>query len=263
MGAKRCTPHKCAPWVDGQKKLLTAVSYNIHQCIGTDGKRDPQRIAAVIQDTKADIIGLQEVDFNPAGEKRSHQLDYLAEVTGMKAVAGPTIRRADTEFGNALLTCRDITHVRFHDLTVVRRQPRGVIDAEIACEGKTIRVLVTHFGLALNERRRQAQSLIRILRQPRANAALTLVIGDINEWRPRGFALYSLDSHMGKAPSRRTFPSFFPVFALDRIWVKPRSALLHVKIANHGPARTASDHLPVLATVNLSIPSRPSPGARE
>ena len=77
----------------------------------------------------------------------------------MRAVAGPTIRRADIEFGNALLTCREIIHVRFHDLTVVRRQPRGVIDAEIVCEGKIIRVLVTHFGLALNERRRQAQSL--------------------------------------------------------------------------------------------------------
>jgi endonuclease/exonuclease/phosphatase family metal-dependent hydrolase len=242
--------------------LLTAVSYNIHQCVGTDGKRDPHRIARVIQDTKADIIGLQEVDFNP-GEKKSHQLDYLAEATGMRAVAGPTIRRADIEFGNALLSCREIIAVRFHDLTVVRRQPRGVIDAEIVCDGKIIRVLVTHFGLALNERRRQAQSLVRILRQPKANYALTLVIGDINEWRPRGFALYSLDSHMGKAPSRRTFPSFFPVFALDRIWVKPRSALLQVKIANHGLARTASDHLPVLATVNLSIPSRPSPGARE
>ena len=155
-------------------------------------------------------------------EKKLHQLDYFAHITGMKAVAGPTIRRADIEFGNALLTRREIIHVRFHDVTVVRRQPRGVIDAEIVCDGKIIRVLVTHFGLALNERRRQAQALLKILRQPKASYALTLVIGDINEWRPRGFALYSLNSHLGKAPSLRTFPSFFPVFALDRIWVKPR-----------------------------------------
>lgn len=231
--------------------MFTAVSYNIHRCVGTDGKRDLQRVAAVIQDTKADIIGLQEVDFNPAGEKKSHQLDFLAEVTGMKAVAGPTKRRADIEFGNALLTRWKITHVRFHDLTVVRRQPRGVIDAEIVCKGKIVRVLVTHFGLALNERRRQARSLLKILRQQKANYALTLVIGDINEWRPRGFALYSLDGHMGKAPSRRSFPSFFPVFALDRIWVKPRTALLQVKIAHSSLARTASDHLPVLATFNV------------
>ena len=243
--------------------MLTAVSYNIHQCVGTDGKRDPQRIAAVIQETKADIIGLQEVDFNSLGVRKSHQLDYLAEATGMSAVAGPTIRSADIQFGNALLTSREIIHVRLHDLTVVRRQPRGVIDAEILCDGKIIRVLVTHFGLALNERRRQTQSLLKILRQPKANYALTLVIGDINEWRPRGFALYSLNSHLGKAPSRRTFPSFFPVFALDRIWVTPRRALVQVKIPRNGLARIASDHLPVLAIVNLPTPSHPYPGARE
>ena len=243
--------------------LLTAVSYNIHQCVGTDGKRDPQRIAAVIRETKADILGLQEVDFNPLGEKKSHQLDYLAEATGMQAVAGPTIRRADIHFGNALLTSREITNISFHDLTVVRRQPRGLIDAEMVCDGMPVRVLVTHLGLALNERRRQAQSLLRILRQPKADYALTLVIGDINEWRPRGFALYSLNSHLGKAPSPRSFPAFFPVFALDRIWVKPRAALLHVRVAHSRFARIASDHLPVLATVNLSTLSRPLPGARQ
>ena len=231
--------------------MLTAVSYNIHQCVGTDGKCDPHRIAAVIQETKADFVGLQEVNFNPLGAKKSHQLDYLAEVTGMKAVAGPTIRRADIEFGNALLTSREIVQVRLHDVTVVRRQPRGVIDAEIACDGKIIRVLVTHFGLALNERRRQGQSLVKILRQQKGNYALTLVIGDINEWRPRGFALYSLNNLLGKAPARRSFPSFFPVFALDRIWVKPRTALMQIRIANNGLTRTASDHLPVLATLNL------------
>lgn len=243
--------------------LLTAVSYNIHQCIGTDGKRDPQRIGAVIRETKGDILGLQEVDFNPLGEKKSHQLDYLAEITGMKGVAGPTIRSADIHFGNALLTSGEITNVTFHDLTVVRRQPRGAIDAEMVCDGKPVRVLVTHLGLALNERRRQAQSLIRILRQQKADYAFTLVIGDINEWRPRGFALYSLNSHLGKAPSPRSFPSFFPVFALDRIWVKPRAALLHVKVAHSRLARVASDHLPVLANINLSTGPRLSSGAQD
>jgi endonuclease/exonuclease/phosphatase family metal-dependent hydrolase len=236
--------------------MLTAVSYNIHQCVGTDGRRDPQRVATVIQETKADIIGLQEVDFNPLGEEKSHQLDYLAKATGMSAVAGPTFRRADAEFGNALLTRREISEVRLHDVSVVGRQPRGVIDAEIACDGMRVRVLVTHLGLAVNERRRQAQALVKIIREQRENYDLTLVLGDINEWRPRGFALYSLDSYLGKAPSPRTFPSFFPVFALDRIWVKPKAALLQVARSSNGLARTASDHLPVLARVNFSTPSR-------
>jgi endonuclease/exonuclease/phosphatase family metal-dependent hydrolase len=61
-----------------------------------------------------------------------------------------------------------------------------------------------------------------------------------------------LDAYLGKAPTPRTFPSYFPVFALDRIWVTPKASLLKVKVVNHGLAKLASDHLPVLATVDLS-----------
>jgi endonuclease/exonuclease/phosphatase family metal-dependent hydrolase len=103
----------------------------------------------------------------------------------------------------------------------------------------------------LNERRRQTQSLLRILREGHEGYDFTVVLGDINEWRPRGFATYSLDRYLGKAPTPRTFPSYFPVFALDRIWVTPKPSLLHIKAVNHGLARLASDHLPVLATVDL------------
>jgi endonuclease/exonuclease/phosphatase family metal-dependent hydrolase len=234
--------------------LLTAVSYNIHQCVGTDGRRDAQRVAAVIDDINADIIGLQEVDFNPRGEKKSHQLDYLAEATGMNAVAGRTILRADAEFGNALLTRWEISKVRFHDVSVPRRQPRGVIDADLVVEGKLVRVVVTHLGLAVNERRRQAQSLLKILAGPGEGYDLTVLLGDINEWRPRGFATYSLDAYLGRMYSPRTFPSFFPVFALDRIWVAPKGALQEVRIPKNGLARVASDHLPLVATVSMTPP---------
>ena len=120
-------------------------------------------------------------------------------------------------FGNALLTCREIIHVRFHDLTVVRRQPRGVIDAEIVCEGKIIRVLVTHFGLALNERRRQAQSLIKILRQQKASYTLTLRHRRHKRMAPQRIRSLQSDGHMGKAPSRRSFPSFFPCLSRSHL----------------------------------------------
>jgi endonuclease/exonuclease/phosphatase family metal-dependent hydrolase len=43
--------------------------------------RHESRIAAVIRETKPDIIGLQEVNFNRFGESKTHQLDYLAEAT--------------------------------------------------------------------------------------------------------------------------------------------------------------------------------------
>ena len=235
--------------------MLTVLSYNVHRCIGIDRRCDPPRIARLIQQSRADIVGLQEVDLVFTAERRSHQLDDLAEATGLSAIAGPTIGGIEARFGNALLTRAAIKKVEFHDLSVLGREPRGLIDAHLATQGMTVRVLVTHLGLRVNERRHQTQSLLRILTEGAGSADLTLVMGDINEWRPRGFAPYSLDQSLGRAPAPRTFPVMFPILSLDRIWVKPLEALREVKIPDHDLAQIASDHRPVLAIVDPSHPA--------
>ena len=41
---------------------LTLVTYNIHACVGTDGRFEPARIAGVLRELDADVVALQEVD---------------------------------------------------------------------------------------------------------------------------------------------------------------------------------------------------------
>jgi endonuclease/exonuclease/phosphatase family metal-dependent hydrolase len=231
--------------------MLTVVSYNIHECVGTDGQRDPERIARIIQEFNADIVGLQEVDFSPLGEKKSYQLNYISAWTGLRAIAAPTIRRIDAEFGNALLTRPEIHTLQLHDVSFPGRQPRGVIDAVIAFEDKTVRVLVTHLGLHARERKHQVQRLLKILNQNQGTDC-TILLGDINEWRPQGFAVRMFNAKLGRGISARTFPSFYPVFALDRVWVSPRAALVEKTIPHHRLARVASDHLPIRAIIDLA-----------
>jgi endonuclease/exonuclease/phosphatase family metal-dependent hydrolase len=167
----------------------------------------------------------------------------------MTAIAGPTIHRPDAEFGNALLTRHEILNLCLHDISVPRRQPRGAIDAVLNIKGKPVRVLVTHFGLTGWERRRQVLHLMDLV----ANQAtrLTLLLGDLNEWWPPRFSVRNLNARLGRASSPRTFPSKFPLFSLDRIWVSPREALLETKVTKTPLARTASDHLPLHATVSF------------
>ncbi len=57
--------------------LISALSYNIHECVGWDGRRDPCRIADVIKESRADIVGLQEVHSESDGRVESHQMNYL------------------------------------------------------------------------------------------------------------------------------------------------------------------------------------------
>jgi len=231
--------------------MLTIVSYNVHECVGTDGHRDPERVARLIRELKADIVGLQEVDFSPLNGKKSYQLNYLSQATGLHAIAGPTIRRVDAEFGNALLTRPEMNAIQLHDVSFPGRQPRGVIDALIPFDGKKLRVLVTHLGLHARERKHQVQLLLAILDQERKSDC-TVLLGDINEWRPQGFGIRAFNARLGRGISARTFPSFYPVFALDRIWVFPRAALIEKTIPHHRLARIASDHLPVRIIIDLS-----------
>jgi hypothetical protein len=60
-----------------------------------------------------------------------------------------------------------------------------------------------------------------------------------------------MHKHFEQTPSPASFPSRFPVFALDRIWVKPRSLLRTMKVHASSLARVASDHLPLTAELSL------------
>ena len=52
------------------------------------------------------------------------------------------------------------------------------------------------------------------------------------------------------APAPRTFPSRWPLFALDRIWISPRQRLLQVQVHRTALSRVASDHLPLVAHID-------------
>jgi len=228
---------------------LRVASYNIHECVGSDGRRDPARIADVLREIDADVIGLQEVDARPGATSESMQMQYLASTLGHHAVAGTTLLRAGGEYGNAILTRRPVLDVRRVDLTVYRREPRGALDVDLDIDGRAVRVLVTHLGLLPGERRKQVRRLLDLLGDHPSD--VVVLCGDINEWFAVGRPLRWLHARLGRTATVPTFPSAFPVFALDRIWVHPHAALAALTAHASPAARRASDHLPLLADIRL------------
>jgi len=77
-----------------------------------------------------------------------------------------------------------------------------------------------------------------------------VALGDINEWLPLGRPLRWMHALLGHSPAERSFPSRWPLFALDRVWVRPRHALLAFGAHRSFLARQASDHLPVKAIIS-------------
>jgi len=218
------------------------VSYNTHGAVGMDRRFAPERIARVLAEIGADIVALQELELGASG---FDMLAYLKRETGFHAIAGPTIRSAERDFGNGLLTRFPIVSVAQVKLDVVRREPRGAIDAVIDCDGAQLRVIATHLGLRPAERREQVR---RLLDGIRAGPALpTVLLGDLNEWFLRGRPLRWLHEHFGESPAHATFPSPLPLLALDRIWSSPASLLRRVRVHRSRLARRASDHLPLVA----------------
>ncbi|HEY7374960.1 MAG TPA: endonuclease/exonuclease/phosphatase family protein [Polyangia bacterium] len=228
---------------------LRVASYNIHECVGIDGRRDPARIAAVLREIDADVIGLQEVDARPGGSVDGMQMQYLAAALGHHGVAGPTLRRIGGEYGNALLTRWPVRDVRHVDLTVYRREPRAALDVDLEVNGIAVRMIVTHLGLLPGERRTQVRRLLDRLGDTRAE--VVVLCGDINEWFAVGRPLRWLHARFGRTRGIPTFPGALPVFALDRIWVNPRAALAHLTAHRSRAARRASDHLPILADIRI------------
>jgi len=219
------------------ESCLRIASYNVHGCVGTDGKKDAARIADVIGELGCDTVGLQEVDY---------RLDYIGRRLGMQVVPGITLVKHDGPFGNALLTRRKILDVRSLSLGYGRREPRSALDVDLEVGGEKVRVIVTHLGLFAAERRWQVRKLLEMVKNTEERL---VVLGDINEWFPFSRPVRWFNRLLGHSVVERSFPSRWPLFALDRVWVRPRPALLALKAHRTALAERASDHLPVKAIV--------------
>lgn len=229
---------------------LRLATYNIHAGIGADGRFDAARIVGVLREIDADILALQEVEHRRVSDH--DLLEHLAAETGLRAIAGPTRRCDDRHYGNALLTRLAIAHVAQVDLSLPGREPRGALDVMLEWMGGRVQVVATHLGLRPSERRHQVQRLLGRLTPDIAEH--TVLLGDINEWLMWGRPLLRLRRHFTATPHARTFPARWPLFALDRIWVRPRAALSQVRAHDTPLARIASDHLPLKAVLTNTLP---------
>ena len=232
---------------------LRVVTYNIHTCVGVDRRYDPGRISMVLREIDADIACLQEVDARRRSERHADQWAYLGAATGCRVVTGTGVRQPRGRFGNAILTRFPVLAAQLIDLTVVGYGPRGAIDADVLVGERVLRVIATHFGLHAPERRQQAHRLMAALGEPisanRREAHAVLLMGDLNEWRVRGGVIRALDRHLGPSAAPRTFPSWMPVLALDRIYADGRAILRDVGVYRSPLARLASDHLPLVGSL--------------
>ena len=229
---------------------LTFASYNIHKGVGLDGRRDPDRVIAVLRELHADVIALQEAD-RRFGERESVLPRALLDDTPWRAA--PVAKRARSLgwHGNALLVRREIEIEHAEPLELPTLEPRGAVRADLLVEGKRLRVLGMHLDLSGLLRRDQIRAILRHCHGC-ADACPTVLMGDFNQWGRSTGAFREFDAGWHVPVIGNSFPSRRPIAPLDRIvhsseWHCRQAAVHHSALA-----AGASDHLPVRATLELA-----------
>lgn len=225
-------------------------SYNVHKCVGVDGRFDPYRTKEVIKEIGADVIALQEADTR-FGERRGLlDLDWLERETGLLPVPISGYTKAHGWHGNVVFfregLVRDVHQIKLPGL-----EPRGALIAELELkDGSVLRIIAAHLGLLHRSRHQQTRMIIDLLRA--RDEQPTVLLGDLNEWRLGDrSSLNTLTSVFGLPAAVPSFPSRLPVLALDRIMAN-RPELLSPVTAHDTPlARLASDHLPIKARIHV------------
>jgi endonuclease/exonuclease/phosphatase family metal-dependent hydrolase len=245
-----------------QARMLRVMTYNIHSCIGLDGKVRPKRIAQVIRSSRADVIALQEVDANRPRSRRHDQARVIAEALAMSHHYYAISDWQGEQYGLAIISRFPLEHVQSGHLTAAdrarRAEARGALWVEVATPAGRVQVINTHFGLRREERLRQTEILLGVdWIGGLAPYDPVVLCGDMNAG-PRSPVCRALASKLIDAQvrskhyrPRATFLSTIPVRRLDHIFVSPHFEVQGVMLPRSPTAVMASDHLPVCVDLRL------------
>lgn len=234
---------------------VRVATYNVHGFVGTDRVYDPERIARVIERAQADIVALQEVDFGRGPRAESSELQRLAERLQMRCHFTPTRDGKRGHFGNAVLSPHGLQLVAEGVLPRRRDEARAVQWLRVLGPTFELHLMNTHLSVSVLERGAQVQALLGAEWIVQAGTDLPLVVcGDFNA-PPASFVYYQLnrtllDCQRGSV-RRCTWPSRLPLLRLDHIFVSHSIRVRGAVVLDDALARQASDHLPVVAELDL------------
>lgn len=229
------------------------MTYNVHSCVGTDGKLEPERVARVIARSSPDLVAVQELDVGLSRSGGLNQPAWLAEQLGMFVHFSAARPWDEGHYGNAIFSRYPFSVFSERELPRRRGELRAVQWLRVSIDQATINIMNTHLSLHFRERLLQIDQLLGAEWRAQLEPGAKLVLcGDFNSTqfspvyrRVRG-DLRDVQCVPGQR-ARATWPSRFPLFRLDRVFASPSLKVLTSEVQRDALSMVASDHLPLLA----------------
>jgi endonuclease/exonuclease/phosphatase family metal-dependent hydrolase len=238
------------------------MTYNIHSGVGIDKRYDLGRIRRVLNDARPDVAALQELECRRERTSYDDQSSVLAADLDLTSSFCATRSAEQGSFGIAVLSAFPVVHHQQYDLTYgTHREPRYCLRVDLEVEpGAVLHVFNCHLGLTARERTFQRKQMLSdaILLSEELHHPV-IVMGDFND-RPISVVHRSLRKHFTDAFSasgKRWGPTFTfgPIpLRLDHIYVGGGIRVLDCWVRDDRLALAASDHRPVIASVEVTWP---------
>lgn len=244
------------------ERTLRVVTYNVHTCIGIDGKLSPHRVARVISRYRPDVVALQEVDVGRLRTGHADQAELIARCLEMEYHFHPAMRIAEEAYGDCILSRLPMRLVKAAALPMPASgpfvEPRGALWVALEVGGATVHLVNTHLGLTAGEKRMQIEALLGsdwIGGNGRAEPFV--FCGDFNSsprsriWKLCVETLRDAQVAAAAHTPRGTWFGHVPFARIDHIFISPQIQVVAVDVGSDCLARTASDHRPLFAELRI------------
>lgn len=236
--------------------VLRLISYNIFKGRAWwSGQSAFDPMAKALRLQSPDIVFLQEFRGYAGASKELHE--EFQEKLGLDfGYYGKNFISPSSDHGNSIYSKSELITSGNMDLTISRRERRGLLTAQCRpwADGKVLYLFCTHLDLGEQNRMKQLDKLCTEIERvlPTKDSPFILA-GDFNDWRHTAdrYLAERLGLHdafrKNAGALARSFPSFYPMLDIDRIYVHGLEVRSAKVLAEN--FRMLSDHLPLLVEV--------------
>jgi endonuclease/exonuclease/phosphatase family metal-dependent hydrolase len=243
--------------VENKIKLLTL---NIHKGWSIGRLRFTiEQLKKNIVNSGANVVCLQEVVGEYPELTKKSQFEFLADGIWSHYAYGKNAIYSKGHYGNAILSELPFINYENVDISNYRLERRGILHGVIsspANSGQKIHIMTLHLDLTGWGRTRQLEKLCKLIDKKVGPKAPLIVCGDFNDWREK--LTEYLNKRVGLEEAHfvntcahaKTYPTFFPLLKLDRIYFRNISVEKIFRLDAH-EWHQVSDHLGLYAVFTI------------